>query len=366
MELTAALRCLAAATLLIACLFGGYFAYLALFMCAYVGITLSAAPWRSLVPTQSHATEMNVIGFAHLPLLYGVIWSTGHGHLHHFEAVCLFFAAAFWFGQIADRAAFELLRNGNRLGIIIQASLLTGHRISVKTLLYDPQKSTTLDGSVPQIGETFWHYNARHWFQEVSNGFSAETQKRHYRSKGIHPFWVYGIWTATTLVTSFALSGAVGICAMIALSALVMMQSHLNEYVERYGLLRRILPSGYREPIGPRHLWHAPDSAHERLHQQYYDTGRIPVWPYPRHHMLWLALWSRKWQTIMNDRAAIWRILANQSITNGQSTDNFAMTSGNAGQAENNLATWSNEMDSVHPAMQRARRTSCVTRHERG
>ncbi|MEO9895585.1 MAG: hypothetical protein ABJD13_20835 [Paracoccaceae bacterium] len=358
-------RLVAGMLLFVACLFGGALAPAAFCACLYVGIINNTARFDPQSASIQQLRVLKAIGLLHLPLLYLCIWSLGSGQLDLIECIFVFCAATIWFGQIADRAAHDLIRAGHRLGLIGQASLLTGHRVSAKRLLHDPQIGTPPDMSAPCLTETFWQYAMRLGRQEYSSGLSAETRKRRKHAHGLHPYLVYTLWTFTTLITSYALSGALGLGAMIALSVLVSGQSLLNEYVERFGLVRRILPNGQHEDFGRRHVWHPPKSTHTAIQHDEYASGQFPIWPYPRPKMLWTALLPTRWKTEMADRAAVWRIPANGSMDGFDFAGVTASSRALAGQAPDNLATWRHEMDSVLPVTQRAQRARNRSRHER-
>ncbi|MEP6020645.1 MAG: hypothetical protein ABJ251_19400 [Paracoccaceae bacterium] len=282
---------------------------------------------------------MKAIGMLHLPLLYLVIKSLGAGQLNFVECVFVFGAAIVWFGQIADRAAHGLIRAGHRLGLVGHASLLAGHRISAKRLLQDPQIGTAQDMSVPRLNETYWQYALRLWQQEYSEGLSAETCRRRKNAKGLHPYLAYSVWSLATLTMSYALSGFLGLLAILVLSVLVSGQSLLNEYIERYGLMRRILADGRYEGFGPRHVWHPPPSIDPVIQRENYASGQVPIWPYARPKMLWTALHPNRWDVDMLDRAAVWHIPAQDHLDGSNFATVTASSGACTGQASDNLAT---------------------------
>ena len=356
---------LAGMLLVIACLVGGIIAPIAFFACVCAGVVADAVRFDPKSISTRRLRELQAIGVLHLPLLYLFIWSLGAGQFGVIDGAFVFGAAVIWFGQIADRAACGLIRAGHRLGLIGQASLLIGHRVSAKRLLHDPQIGTAPDMSAPRLGETFWQYALRLLSQEFTSGLTAETQKRRKHAHGLHPYLVYGVWTFTTLITSYALAGAIGLGAVLILSVLVSVQSLLNEYIERYGLMRRVLPNGKYENFGSRHVWHPPTSPHAVAQNEEYASGRFPVWPYSRARMLRIALQPVQWHMEMSDRAAVWRIPATEHFDRFKSVDITASSSAVAGQMPSNLATWRHEMDFVLPVAQRAMRTRIRSKHER-
>ncbi|MEO9514437.1 MAG: hypothetical protein ABJH45_26945 [Paracoccaceae bacterium] len=359
-------RVAAGFTLVGACLFGDILAPIAFCVCVLIGIFNDTSRFDSKTLSVQRLREMKAIGMLHLPLLYLVIWSLGADQLNFVELVFVFGATIVWFGQIADRAAHGLIRAGHRLGLIGYASLLTGHRVSAKRLLQDPQIGSAPDMSVPRLSETYWQYARRLWRQEYSSGLTAETRKRRKRAQGLHPYLAYGVWTLATLTMSFALSGFLGLVAMLVLSVLVSGQSLLNEYIERYGLMRRVLVNGRYEEFGPRHVWHKPPSADPVVQQAKYASGQVPIWPHARLKMLWTALHPERWRVDMADRAAVWHISAQEHFDGFNFATVTASSGACSGQAPGNLATCRHEMAFDLPSVQCAQHTRVRARHERG
>jgi len=119
-----------------------------------------------------------------------------------------------------------------------------------------------------------------------------------------------------------ALTAALGWRALIFLalvSAIAILILELFNYVAHYGLMRRVLPDGSREPLGPHHSWNvrrcfnnwalfngghhsdhhrAPARAYQRLR----TVNGAPLLPFGYGGSLFLALFPPIWRPMMARR----------------------------------------------------------------
>ena len=114
--------------------------------------------------------------------------------------------------------------------------------------------------------------------------------------------------------------------AHIALAGFAQSQLLLSDYVQHYGLSRKVGPDGRPEPVGPAHSWNAPHwmtghmmlnaprhSDHHAHPSRPYPAlalaapGAVPTLPRSLPAMACLALVPPLWRRVMDPRAAQWQ-----------------------------------------------------------
>lgn len=175
------------------------------------------------------------------------------------QKAALLFATGLWLGQIAHPAAHELIHRADRrlyqLGVAVYAALLIGQHASSHRLIHHRFVATTDDPATARRGEGFWRFALRASWQGYRAGYRAESA----RARRIHPYAVYTALSATALTAAALVAGPAGMALWAGLALHAQLQIHLSDYVQHYGLTRRILPDGKPEPVGPAHSW---NSAH--------------------------------------------------------------------------------------------------------
>lgn len=127
-----------------------------------------------------------------------------------------------------------------------------GHHIKVAT----PE-----DCATAKFGESSFGFIIRSFPAEVRGGVTLEAER--LRKRGL-PVWSLH----NDVLVSYGMSVviAAGLGAWLGWQALPWILLHhaaawftlmLNDYLQHYGLLREMLPSGRREPAGPQHSWNA-------------------------------------------------------------------------------------------------------------
>lgn len=136
--------------------------------------------------------------------------------------------------------------------------------------------ATDLDPASARFGEnlyTFW------WRSVMGSWLSAWAIERERLQKAGRPLWSWSnemlrFLTFQTLWLGgiFALTGWRGLFGAVAVAVVGFLLLETINYVEHYGLRRRLLHSGRYEPVGPQHSW---NSDHE--------VGRILLYELTRH-----------------------------------------------------------------------------------
>lgn len=271
------------------------------------------------------------LGLLHFPLLYGGVWAISGGGGHDATArVALFFALSLFLGQVGNSNAHELIhrpdRGLRRLGIAVYSSLLFGHHVSAHLRVHHVHAATDADPNSAPLGQSYYAFAPRAWIGSFRQGLRAETALRRRASsrRGLHPYGIYAGGAMLSLGLAWLLAGGAGMLALFGLCAYAQAQLLLSDYVQHYGLRRRELAPGRREPVGPQHSWNAPMPASSALmlnaprHSDHHarparpyprleiDRDAMPILPHALPVMAVLALIPPVWRRLMDRRARRW------------------------------------------------------------
>jgi alkane 1-monooxygenase len=270
-----------------------------------------------------------------LMAIFAPIASAGlGGSLSQGEYILLAVATGILTGGIGITYAHELMHQTNRfergLSEILMTSTLYGHFCIEHVHGHHIKVATPDDPVSARYGESFYTFYPRAVFGSLASAWTIQRNRMARRGKSVwhlsNPFWRYGLATAVYLGTAYALAGWFGIL-MFALQAFVAFTLlEIINYVEHYGLTRRLLENGRYERVEPRHSWNASHrftnyflinlqrhSDHHKYPQrrypvlQHYDEDEAPQLPYGYPTMLMMALLPPLWFRVMNWRVEEWR-----------------------------------------------------------
>jgi len=274
-----------------------------------------------------------LLGITHFALLALAIYALSSPALGIISKFVLFFAFGLFFGMISHANAHELIhrtdRLHNRLGKWVFISMLFGHHTSAHLLVHHPFVATPKDPNSARANESFYHFLRRAGIDEFRAGLSAENTR--LRKRGLsafslrNPYWQYCLGALAGVIIVYLFAGIVGVFAYLALSAYAQSQMLIIDYIQHYGLQRKLLDSGKYEPVNHRHSWNAPHwfsafmtlnaPRHSDHHANpakpytdldgYRDTA--PQLPHSIPHMAAIALWPRKWRVKMNPLLKQWQ-----------------------------------------------------------
>jgi alkane 1-monooxygenase len=268
-----------------------------------------------------------VLAIAHFIVLALVIYAlTSNPEIATAHKVALFIATALFAGQIGHPNAHELIhrpdRNLRRLGKALYMSILMGHHASAHPLVHHVHCGTSSDPVSAPKGRGFWRFFPRAWIGSYCAGYAAETKR--IKGRGRHPYASYHLGAACTLLAAFAIGGLLGVLICIAIGLYAQLQIFLSDYVQHYGLRRKMSDRGKLEPVGTQHSWNTPHrfsgammlnaprhSDHHTHPQRQYpalqlDEQHMPMLPYPLPMMAIIALMPPLWRRIMDPRVAQW------------------------------------------------------------
>lgn len=266
---------------------------------------------------------------AHFPLLLLAIAAvSGATGLNLAERVAGFFAFGLFFGQVSNSNAHELIHRARRplfeLGKWVYVSLLFGHHTSAHRLVHHRYAASNRDPNSARAGETYYRFVVRAWFGSFRAGLTEENSLRARKggaTGGLHPYLVYCGGALAAVAISTLAFGVAGLFAHVGLALFATGQLLMSDYVQHYGLCRRVMADGRPEPVGPQHSWNAPHWYSSLLMlnaPRHSDHHSHPARPYPAlvleenyptlprslPVMGFVALYPPRWRRLMDRRAA--------------------------------------------------------------
>ncbi|GFE48750.1 hypothetical protein So717_05030 [Roseobacter cerasinus] len=314
-----------AALLLLGAIAGGVWPYVGLFSITTGVVLLDRAGMEWAAATGQDVWLPVGVGAVHFMLLGAGVWAIGTGaHLETAQIIALAVGIGLYVGQVSNACAHELIHRGHRwlrvLGTAIYCSLLNGQHVSAHLLVHHVHAGTAKDPNSAPLGQGFWRFFAQAMIGEFSAGLRAETHRRQGRAMWRHPYVLYGAGGLLTLVAAYLLGGALGGLGLLVLALHAHLQLMLSDYVQHYGLRRRVGAQGRPEPMGPQHSWNAPRSfsvalmLNAPLHSDHHmnpahafsalrhDAAQMPTLPRSVPVMGALALVPPLWRAVMDPR----------------------------------------------------------------
>lgn len=324
---------LPAGLLLVASVQGGTWALAGVIAITVMVFFLDKIPYLAPVSArEGHALSV-ALGIAHFVLLGAAIWAM-NGPLPSLDKVLLIIGCGLYFGQISNSNAHELIHRTDafafRLGAANYTTLLFGHHTSAHRLVHHVHAATPDDPASARGGMGFWAYLPRTWIGSFRAGLRAERQ-RHGGVRWPAPYVGYVLGALLTVLAAYALANWKGVLGLFSIALYAQVQLMLSDYVQHYGLERRIGPDGRRERTGPAHSWNAPhwyssammlnaprhSDHHSRparaFPQLELNADTMPMLPHSLPVMAVIALIPPLWRRVMDPRVAHWRGRAGQS-----------------------------------------------------
>lgn len=284
------------ALLLIAAGFGGVFAwiaigYMTIFTFALDELISYTTPEVEEGVEFPAADELSIIlAAAHFILLLVAVYAiAGHTELGWLSRLLLFLAFGMFFGQVSNSNAHELIHRSDKrlftLGMWVYISLLFGQHTSAHRLVHHRYVATPDDPNSAESGESFWEFLPRAWVGAFLAGYATEREMRSKASsEGMNPYVIYVLGELAFLIFFYLLMGIGGLLIYILLSLYAQVQLMLSDYVQHYGLSRRLDPDGRPEPVSDRHSWNSGRwfSSALMLNAPRHSAHHAhPAWPYP-------------------------------------------------------------------------------------
>lgn len=313
-------------------LWGGGWTLAGLGYMTVLPLLLDQWPARPDVPegTEFPAADalLVILALVHLAGLPLAVWLlAGPSALGLAERAALLGGIGLVLGQISVPAAHELIHRGDRrlfsLGRAIYVTLLFGHHASAHRLVHHRHAASPADPNTARRGEGYYRFALRAWAGSFRAGWQAENA---LQRGGVHPYAIYMLGAAASLALAFGLGGMAGLLVWAGLAAHAQSQLLLADYVQHYGLARRLRSDGRPEPVTDAHSWNAPQwfssavmlnaprhSDHHAHPSRPYPALRLPAaeaaprLPYALPVTCVLALVPPLWRRVMHPRLAAWQ-----------------------------------------------------------
>ena len=212
------------------------------------------------------------------------------GWLSGWEKLALFLSAGWFFGQVSNSNAHELIHRSSRLlhrlGKWVYISLLFGHHTSAHPLVHHVHVATDKDPNSAKLGQSYYRFLPRAWIGSFRAGLAAESARlaRAGKPRWQHPYVTYVGGALGLLGLAGLAFGPAAPLWMIALCFFAQSQLMLSDYVQHYGLRRALREDGKPEPVGPAHSWNTPHWFTSSLMlnaPRHSDHHAHPARPYP-------------------------------------------------------------------------------------
>lgn len=285
-------------------------------------------------PTPATASLPLALAVVHFVLLpFAVLSLAGPAPGSLAGPMVAFLAFAVFFGSVSTANAHELIHRGDifsrAFGKWVFISLLFGHHTSAHLYVHHVHAATPADPNTARLNESFYRFFRRCWIGSFRAGLDSEIRRLALRGRGpLHvsnPYLIYFAGAATFLALAYVLGGLLGLAIYVGLAFAAQVQLLLSDYVQHYGLERRLLSNGKYQPVGVQHCWNAPHifsaalmmnaprhSDHHTHPDRPYSALRLlddagaPLLPHSLPAMSCLALVPRVWKRVMNPRVAAW------------------------------------------------------------
>jgi len=222
--------------------------------------------------------------YLNVPLLYGIVGA----YIFLLENHAL--SAAEWLGltlsvgivvgangiNVAHELGHRSTQGEQLLSKILLLPALYQHFFVEHNRGHHKHVATDRDPASARLGENLYTF----WWRSVTGSWhSAWAIERERLHKEGRPLWSwsnemlrFALCQKLWLAGVFTLTGWRGLLGAAAVAAVGILLLETINYVEHYGLRRRLLDTGRYEPVGPQHSW---NSDHE--------VGRILLYELTRH-----------------------------------------------------------------------------------
>ena len=217
-----------------------------------------------------------------------------------------------------------------RLGEILLSSIAFAHYQTEHLFIHHRHVGTPLDPVFSAKGQSVWSYVLWGLFGNILLSWRVECDRLARLGLPVwhptNPFWRYNLLTAAWVALYAWMGGWFGVGLYLLQSLVAMTLLRAVDYVEHYGLPRKLLPSGRYERTEPRHSWNASHrvsnwalwnvqrhSDHHRMAArpypllQHFEEDTAPQLPYNYTVMLFFALIPPLWFRIVDPCLDAWR-----------------------------------------------------------
>lgn len=270
-------------------------------------------------------------------VLFGALWWATHiATLSALELIGFFAGIGVLSGTIGIIYAHELMHQSSRLerwlADLLLATVLYSHFRTEHLLVHHQYVGTPRDAVTARYNEGFHRFFARVLPQSFHSALRAEASRQRKLGRSpwhrSNPFWRYAVLQVCAVALAVAIGGWLGLALFLWQAIVAIWQLELTNYIEHYGLTRKMLDNGRYEPVQARHSWNAEHRAtnwlminlqrhsdhHKRPDRRYpllqtFPQAEAPKLPMGYPAMGVLAMIPPLWRRRMNPRVREWRRL---------------------------------------------------------
>ena len=243
---------------------------------------------RNLTEEEEHTFSVNpffdYLLYLHIPLVYGLLFyyfnTIQTTVLQTYETIGLTLSIGIIVGSFGINVGHELGHRANKMEQLFAKLLLLPalymHFYIEHNRGHHKHVSTPKDPSSARKGENIYFFWGRSTFQSYWSAWSLEAERLRREEKAVISFSNEMIWFQLVQLIYLIIVGTLFGWYMIIYAILVAVIGFLLletvNYIEHYGLSRKLLASGRYERVLPKHSW---NSNHE--------LGRIFLYELTRH-----------------------------------------------------------------------------------
>ena len=267
-------------------------------------------------------------------LIFGsiIIISTNEWNL--LEGILLMISLGIITGAIGITFAHELMHKKSKLERTLCDLLLGmvcyGHFRTEHLLVHHRFVGTKNDAVTARFNESFYRFFIRVLPECYISAWKVERERLLKRGRKAfslkNPFCIYFGLILFFIIVSFILGGFLGILLFITQAIIAILHLEVVNYIEHYGLSRKLLNNGKYEVTKPHHSWNAnhtvsnlflinlqkhsdhhynPSKSYQLLNT--FGTNAAPQLPFGYPIMVLLSLFPNFWKKVMNPKVKEWR-----------------------------------------------------------
>lgn len=200
--------------------------------------------------------------------LWLLAWSTAHFAATDFQvagAIGWILSQGVVSGVLAINVAHELIHKGSRFEQWFGGALLATvgyHGFKIEHLRgHHVHVSTPADASSARFGQSLWHFLPRAMARNTRNAWRLEAERLaraglpgwHWRNELL---WWTALWLGFCALAGVA-HGPRGLAFLLLQGVFAALSLEIINYIEHYGLERRLLPGGRHERTTHLHSWNS-------------------------------------------------------------------------------------------------------------
>lgn len=251
-----------------------------------------------------------------------------------YESLLMMISIGIVTGAIGITFAHELMHKKNKIERILCDLLLGmalyGHFRTEHLLVHHRFVGTKNDSVTARYDENFYRFFLRVLPGCFFSAWNIERNRLLKRGKTVisfkNPFWTYFGLILLFLLISFLIGGLFAISLFVLQALVAVIHLEVVNYIEHYGLSRKLLNNGKYETTKPHHSWNANHTVsnlllinlqkhsdhHYHPNKSYYllddfESEAAPQLPFGYPIMVLLSLFPNTWRKIMNPKVKEWR-----------------------------------------------------------